>query len=50
MWSALCAGSCTLWAIFALIHRSAWKGSSANYFAQTAFSEVRGSKKLGKVR
>jgi hypothetical protein len=43
MWSA-CArgpGSCTLRAIFALIHRSAWKGSSANYFAQTGFSEVR---------
>src|SRR5215211_3895361 len=40
MRSALCAGSCTLPAIFALIHRSAWKWNSAN-FAITEFYEVR---------
>ena len=40
MRSALWAGSCTLPAIFALIHRSAWKKSSAN-FAYPQFSEVR---------
>ena len=39
MRSALCAGSCTLPAIFALIHRSAWNRISAN-FALTEFSEV----------
>jgi hypothetical protein len=42
MRSALCAGSCTLPAIFALIHPSAQKWNSAN-FANTEFSEVQQS-------
>jgi hypothetical protein len=39
--SALCAGTCTLPAIFALIHPSAWKVNSAKLdFRFTEFSEV----------
>src|SRR5687768_4423384 len=40
MRSALCSGSCTLRAIFALIHWSAWKRNSAK-FACSAFCDVR---------